>query len=132
MMVENFRCANNNGEMICSDQDDLQHVKNLLQLHGYETSELIHQYYKDRLAEQNAMEDSPFGMLTIQCFFKQNILEVEIMSARNLLPMNSDGTCDAFVKLHFWPEEKFTNVTKPKTNSQNKTLFPLFDEGFVM
>jgi BAI1-associated protein 3 len=78
------------------------------------------------------MQDRPFGQLTVQCFFKENTLEVEILSARNLLPMNSDGTCDPFVKLHFWPEEKFTNVTKPKTNSQSKTLFPLFEERFVM
>lgn len=54
------------------------------------------------------------------------------MNARNLMPMDSNGLCDPFVRIHFIPEDRFANVTKPKTNAQNKTLFPLFDEKFVM
>lgn len=54
------------------------------------------------------------------------------MSARNLIAMDSNGSCDPFVRIHFLPEEKFAGVAKPKTNAQNKTLFPLFDEKFAM
>lgn len=57
-------------------------------------------------------------------------LQLEIMSARNLWPMDANGSCDPFVRVHFLPEPEFANVTKPKTNAQAKTLFPLFEERF--
>lgn len=46
--------------------------------------------------------------------------------------MDSNGSCDPFVRIHLIPEEKFNGVTKPKTNAQNKTLFPLYDEKFIL
>lgn len=54
------------------------------------------------------------------------------MNARELVPMDSNGSCDPFVRIHFIPEERFASVNKPKTSSQSKTLFPLFDEKFSM
>jgi len=42
------------------------------------------------------------------------------------------GLCDPYVKVHLLPEEKFTTVTKPRTKTHKKTLFPLFDENFTM
>lgn len=54
------------------------------------------------------------------------------MSARNLRPMDSNGSCDPFVRVHFLPEPEFSNVVKPKTNAQAKTLFPLFEEKFAI
>lgn len=44
--------------------------------------------------------------------------------------MDSNGSCDPFVRVHFLPEPEFSNVIKPKTNAQPKTLFPLFEEKF--
>lgn len=52
------------------------------------------------------------------------------MSARNLRPMDTNGSCDPFVRVHFLPESEFSNVIKWKTNAQQKTLFPLFEEKF--
>lgn len=133
IMVQNFKSAENRESQNASDRDTLDHIERLLQLHGYETTDLIHQYYIDRLTEQEqAEEDAVFGMLTVQCFFKNNVLELEIMNARNLKPMDSNGTCDSFVRVHFIPEERFVGVTKPRTNTQSKTLFPLYDEKFVV
>lgn len=132
-MVENFKCHHEHDEKKeSSDREVLLHIEQLLELHGFETADLIHQYYKDRLKDQIQMSDTPFGVLTVQCYFKHNVLEIEIMNARNLVPMDTDGSCDPFVRLHFLPEEKFVGVTKPKTNCHSKTLFPLFDEKFVM
>lgn len=58
--------------------------------------------------------------------------QIEVINARNLVAVDSNGSCDPFVRINFVPEDKFNNVVKPKTNSQNKTLFPLYDEKFVM
>lgn len=60
------------------------------------------------------------------------MLQLEIMNARNLRPMDSNGTSDSYVRVNFIPEEKFTSVNKPKTNVQKSTLFPLYDEKFSM
>lgn len=68
-------------------------------------------------------------MTHIDCFDYKHF-QLEIMSARNLRPMDSNGACDPFVRVHFLPEPEFASVTKPKTNVQAKTLFPLFEEKF--
>lgn len=60
------------------------------------------------------------------------IVQLEIVNARNLVPISSNGSCDPFVRFHLSPEEKFGVTMKYKTNVQNKTLFPLYDEKFVM
>uniref|UniRef100_A0A182VXG9 Uncharacterized protein n=1 Tax=Anopheles minimus TaxID=112268 RepID=A0A182VXG9_9DIPT len=134
LMVANFKTAENRESETAADKEALAHIERLLQLHGYETTDLIHQYYLDRLEEQNRSDASTtgYGMLTVQCFFKENVLELEIVNARNLKPMDGNGSCDPFVRVHFLPEERFVGVAKPKTQCQSKTLFPLFDEKFVI
>ncbi|XP_058814021.1 protein unc-13 homolog 4B isoform X2 [Topomyia yanbarensis] len=132
ILVENFKTTQSLESENASDKDTLVHIERLLQLHGYETTDLIHQYYLDRLKEQETENDDTYGQLTVQCFFKQNVLELEIMNARNLRPMDSNGSCDSFVRVHFIPEERFVGIIKPRTHTETKTLFPLYDEKFVI
>ncbi|KFB34815.1 AGAP003164-PA-like protein [Anopheles sinensis] len=134
LMVANFKTAENRESETAADKETLAHIERLLQLHGYETTDLIHQYYLDRLQEQNRNDATAltYGVLTVQCFFRGNVLELEIVNARNLKPMDGNGLCDPFVRVHFLPEERFIGVAKPKTQCQSKTLFPLFDEKFVI
>lgn len=133
VMVENFKCQNNGERSIqTSDKETLEAIDKLLELHGYETADLIHQYYKERYTIQKTMTDAPCGLLTVQTFFQKNTLEIEILNAKNLVPMDSDGSCDPFVRIHFYPEDKFLNASQPKTKVHQKTLFPLFDEKFSM
>lgn len=54
----------------------METIEKLLQLHAYETSDLIHQYYVERYQHQSVMTDSPFGMLTIKCGFNEDNLDV--------------------------------------------------------
>lgn len=133
VMVENFKCQDGNSAVQSSDKETLENIEKLLELHGYETSDLIHQYYKERYTMQQRLKETPYGILTIQCFFHGNKLELEVMNAKHLIPMNSDGsTCDPFVRIHFYPEDKFIGIAQPKTKVHQKTLFPLFDEKFTM
>jgi hypothetical protein len=47
--------------------------------------------------------------------------------------MNSDGkTSDAYVKVLLLPKDLFPEMIKFKTKSQKKTMFPMFDEKFVV
>lgn len=132
LMVKNFKCETNETIVHSSDKETLEEIDKLLELHGYETADLIHQYYKDRYAIQQAMIEKPFGILTIQCYFQKNKLEIEILNAKHLVPMDSDGSCDPFVRIHFYPDDKFVAVPQPKTKVHTKTLFPMFDEKFSM
>ncbi|XP_055524465.1 protein unc-13 homolog 4B isoform X3 [Wyeomyia smithii] len=132
IMVANFKSTENPETETSSDKETLAHIERLLTLHGYETTDLIHQYYLDRLKEQEEETSESCGMLTVQCFFKENVLELEIMNARNLKPMDTNGSCDSFVRVHFVPEERFVGIIKPRTHTVTKTLFPLFDEKFVI
>lgn len=72
-MVENFKI---NTDKLSSDKETLSAIKGLLELHGYETPDLIHQYYLERLRQQHAMSETTFGHLTVNCLFKGQVLEV--------------------------------------------------------
>lgn len=116
-----------------SDRETLESIERLLILHGFETADLINQYYIDQYAAQLEATTSAFGQLTVRCWFgADNTLEIYVMNAQKLVPMDSNGLCDPFVRIHFIPEDRFANVAKPKTSVQSKTLHPLFDELFSM
>lgn len=75
--MQSFKSTNCTGENhSSSDKETLEEIERLLELHGYETSDLIHQYYLERVKEQAALTDSAYGQLTVRCWFKDNSLEV--------------------------------------------------------
>lgn len=74
-----------------SDDTCLKKIENLLELHGLETWELIHQFNLERLREQNELENSDLGMLTIRAQFLETVLKIEVMNARNLKGKDSNG-----------------------------------------
>lgn len=129
VMVTNFNGTN---RTIVDDTETLVNIDRLLVLYGCETKELIQQYYQERAIEQDKLTEAPYGKLTVRCLFKGNTLQIDVLSACNLIPMDSNGLSDPFVRIHCIPEERFTNVTMPTTNVQYKTLFPLFDGQFSM
>lgn len=75
-MVKSFKSANLRANNSSSDHDTLEAIEQLLKLHGFETGDLIHQYYIERNREQNEMTDNPYGLLTVRCRFKDQNLEV--------------------------------------------------------
>ncbi|XP_017765813.1 PREDICTED: protein unc-13 homolog D isoform X3 [Eufriesea mexicana] len=135
----------------------LEKIEHLLELHGLETAELIHRYHQERIKEQNELEDSEYGQITVKAQFLDNSLNIQILNARKLRPVDSNGelvgrvstlkrklhtkskqrlkewktsSCDSYVKVRLLPEEKFTDVKLPKTHVQKENLYPLYDEIF--
>ncbi|XP_033214634.1 protein unc-13 homolog 4B isoform X2 [Belonocnema kinseyi] len=135
----------------------LEKIESLLKLHGLETAELIHRYNLERIQEQKKLEDALHGLLTVRAQFIDNSLNIQILNARNLRPMDTNGDfigklstlerrmhskskqrltegktrkCDPYVKVRLLPEEKFVDTKVPKTQVHKETLFPLFDESF--
>lgn len=128
MMAEDFRCP----ESPKKSGEKMEQIDKLIELHSQSTAELIHQYYKERHALQEELEKGEFGVLTVRCCFRENELEIEVMNAKNLVPMNRDGTSDPFVAIRLIPEVESIDVTKLRTQVHEKNLFPLFDETFKM
>lgn len=114
------------------NNNNFKHITNVLKYNGMETDELIHSYYIERLNEQRKITDAHEGMLTVRAQFVHSTLRIEILNARNLVAHDKNGSCDPFVKIYLIPSEKFADITKPKTKSQKKNLFPLFDESFTL
>ncbi|KAL9892595.1 protein unc-13 homolog 4B isoform X1 [Glossina fuscipes] len=120
------------GNMVTSDIEVLTEIERILDLHAFETADLIHQYYLERLGHQKEINKSEYGQLTIRANFNETDLKLEIMNARNLVPMDTNGSCDSFVKAHFLPSNRFLGVSAVKTAVQSKTRFPLYDEQFTI
>lgn len=134
----------------CSNCDTLKRTEQLLKMNGLETNDLIHQAHLDLHQEYRGLRESKYGVLSVRAKFNGNNLVIEVINARNLIAMDSNGRflggklskkklksvflggSDSFVRIHLLPEEKFTNVTKPKTHTHNNNLFPLFDEKFTL
>ncbi|XP_026733593.1 protein unc-13 homolog 4B isoform X3 [Trichoplusia ni] len=128
IMIRSFR--QDNSEAYSSET--LKRVEYLLKLHGMETRELIHQFHLERWQEQQTIQEPKMGMLTVRAQFIDDNLKIEIMNARNLMPADSNGLCDSYVRVALLPEDTFANVQKPKTQTHNKNLFPLYDEMFLI
>jgi hypothetical protein len=76
----------------------LKQIEHLLQVHGMETWDLIHQYHLERREEQTAMETATHGLLTVRMQFVEDLLRIEILNARNLHPMDANGKSIMLIK----------------------------------
>lgn len=127
LMVKSFKRTDET-----TDSEVLAKIEWLLTVNGMETNELIHQVHLERWRDQLELKSSPYGELTVRLQFLNNDLKIEIINARNLIPMDSNGFSDSFVRVCLLPEEKFTNISKPRTQTHTKNLFPLYDETFIL
>lgn len=77
--------------------EKLRRIERILRLHGLETPELTYQFYIQRLLEQKKLQENGEahyqGLLTIRAQFIEDVLMIEIMNARNIKPMDSNGEC---------------------------------------
>lgn len=69
----------------------LEKIERLLKLHGLETAELIHRFHQNRMEEQKKMEESVYGLVSVKAYFVDNSLNIQILNARNLRCMDSNG-----------------------------------------
>ncbi|CAG7662165.1 unnamed protein product [Allacma fusca] len=119
-----------------SHNADLQEVEALTKIHGAPSADLMLLYAKERLQQQGAMKTKiivEHGVLTFRTAYceENETLHIEILNCRDLKPYDSNGLDDPYVKFHIIPHEKYPNIKK-KTAVKKKTLFPLFDETFVI
>ncbi|XP_020607339.1 BAI1-associated protein 3-like isoform X2 [Orbicella faveolata] len=109
------------------------HYKTLvetLNMRKLSTTELIQLYLAEKCEEQETVEEK-YGAVTFKVFydFNNQKLQVEVLNAKNLPPLDTNGLCDPYVTVELLPEEFFGNEVK-KTEIIKNTLYPLFDEQF--
>lgn len=109
------------------------HYKTLvetLNMRKLSTTELIQHYFAEKCEQQETVEEK-YGAVSFKVFydFNNQKLQVEVLNAKNLPPLDTNGLCDPYVTVELLPEEFFGNEVK-KTEIIKNTLYPLFDEQF--
>ncbi|XP_065210917.1 BAI1-associated protein 3 isoform X2 [Planococcus citri] len=107
-----------------------QAVKERLQYHKTETEQLILLYYNNRLREQSIVESTEYGVLSVRAYYHHDSLCVEVLNAKDVIPLDPNGFSDPFVIVELLPRSLFPNCLEQTTNVQKKTLNPFFDECF--
>lgn len=66
-------------------------VEQRLQYHKTDTEQLINVYHIERLAEQLNTECTQYGVLTVRAYFHHDSLCVEVLNARDVIPLDPNG-----------------------------------------
>ncbi|XP_032788446.2 BAI1-associated protein 3 isoform X1 [Daphnia magna] len=112
-----------------------QRVEEKISLHKAKTEQLIDLYHIGRLGQQQQLHgsgtiDAPYGVLNIRVYFHHDSLSVEILSARDVIPLDPNGLSDPFVIVELLPRRLFPNCGEQQTTVKRRTLHPVFDECF--
>ncbi|CAG9835482.1 unnamed protein product [Diabrotica balteata] len=107
-----------------------QQVEEKLQYHRTDTETLIEMFYSQRLQEQITIQTSPYGSLAVRAYFNHDSLCVEVLHARDIIPLDPNGYSDPFVIIELLPHRMFPLCSTQQTNVHKKTLNPNFDECF--
>ncbi|KAL5018735.1 hypothetical protein ScPMuIL_004457 [Solemya velum] len=132
-LLVDFFYANEKGlsmQKILSEQfKDLRH---LLSLHKMDTLSLIETFFENKVQQQKELESTEYGILNVRVWYRGDTqtLLVEVLNAKNIIPLDANGLSDPFVMLQFCPELVFPNIAMQSTRIVKKTLNPDFDETF--
>ena len=61
------------------------------QLHKTTTDELIETYHLERLSCQEKGDQTEFGSIVVRVYFNHDSLCVEVIQARNVIPLDTNG-----------------------------------------
>lgn len=105
--------------------DTYWRVEQRLQYHKTDTDRLIDLFYIQRLQEQCSMAGpGPYGVLAVRAYFNHDSLCVEILHARDVIPLDPNGFSDPFVIIELLPRRLFPHCAEQQTNVQ-KVINPL-------
>uniref|UniRef100_A0AC34QCG9 Protein kinase C n=1 Tax=Panagrolaimus sp. JU765 TaxID=591449 RepID=A0AC34QCG9_9BILA len=70
------------------------------------------------------------GRIYLKIQIKENVMEIHVKEARNLIPMDPNGLSDPYVKLKLIPDDGH-GKNKKKSKTLRATLNPVWDEKFT-
>uniref|UniRef100_T1GHI7 C2 domain-containing protein n=1 Tax=Megaselia scalaris TaxID=36166 RepID=T1GHI7_MEGSC len=131
LLVEFFHADGLGLSMESLHCDAFWRVEQRLQYHKTDTDRLIDMFYMQRLHEQyKAQLPGPFGHLSVRAYFNHDSLCVEVLHAKDIIPLDPNGFSDPFVIIELLPKKIFSHCTEQQTNVHKRTLNPVFDECF--
>jgi len=101
-----------------------------LKLNGMSTEALVDAFHEERLRDQESQETQEFGSLAVRVYFHHDSLSVEILNAKNVIPLDTNGLSDPFVIIELLPRQLFEACVEQQTVVHKRTLNPVFDECF--
>ncbi|XP_071743280.1 BAI1-associated protein 3 isoform X2 [Lepeophtheirus salmonis] len=101
----------------------------LFSLNKLSTEALIDKYHRERLAMTLRTENSPYGTLTVRVHYNHECLYVDILKARDVIPLDTNGLSDPYVIIELLPKHLHHSMYQ-QTQIQKATLNPVFDESF--
>uniref|UniRef100_A0A915C336 BAI1-associated protein 3 n=1 Tax=Parascaris univalens TaxID=6257 RepID=A0A915C336_PARUN len=109
-----------------------QKLMSTLSLNQTSTVQLIEQYYKDLLKEQNDVSECKYGILNVRAYYNTNsqTLVIDVIGAKQLIPLDSNGLSDPFVVTELVPRMRYPSQPLARTRVVSKSLNPIFDETF--
>ncbi|XP_076458622.1 BAI1-associated protein 3-like [Babylonia areolata] len=132
-LLVDFFFANGRGlEMEDILVDEFQILRKKLTMHKMDTISLIEEFYAEKCEQQRGTSCTEYGVLNIRVVYKHqhHVLIVEILSAKDLIPLDANGLSDPYVVVALCPEHAFPNQSEVSTKIVKKTLNPTFDESF--
>lgn len=86
-------CTRGNEKTVifCLFAENYRAVEQRLQYHKTETEQLITIYYTERLFRQLAVESTEYGVLSVRAYFHHDSLCVEVLNARDVIPLDPNG-----------------------------------------
>ncbi|KAL4240528.1 regulation of dense core granule exocytosis [Mactra antiquata] len=111
-----------------------QNLRKELTLHKMDTYGLIEAFYQEKIEEQQKWTSTEYGTLSVRVWYKRDshTMLVEVLSAKDVIPLDANGLSDPYVVVSFCPEHMFSTVPTQTTKIVKKTLNPVFDESFEL
>lgn len=125
----------NAGTEMCDFSHQIREVNCLIDEQGLNTQSLIHEYYKERLKMQRRLDESrmvPYGVLSLRCYFDDFQLNIEIIEACNLTPIEANRNCNPFIKIKIIPEDTFSRFKNTKSKVVQNSFYPQFHQNFKL
>lgn len=73
-----------------------------------------------------------YGILAVRAYLNHDSLFVEVINAKDVIPLDPNGFSDPFVIIELLPRRVFEHCAEQQTNVKKKTLNPMFDECFEL
>ncbi|XP_023321251.1 BAI1-associated protein 3 [Eurytemora carolleeae] len=130
ILSEYFQC---DGKGLKQEEIYNQSYANIDMVFGHaklSTDQLIAEYYKERLNDQYNMGTQEFGVLSVRVYFRHDNLSIEIISAKDVIPLDPNGLSDPYVTIELLPKFVFPKCPELVTAVQKATLQPSFEETF--
>lgn len=99
-------------------------VEQRLQYHKTDTEHLIDLFYMQRLQHQlQTTAPGPYGSLAVRAYFNHDSLCVEVLHARDIIPLDPNGFSDPFVIVELLPRRIFSHCAEQQTNVHKVNIY---------